>query len=425
MTTGWLLFILFVLIVVIYVYFLPTFVASKRGHPQAVPIFFVNLFFGWSLIGWILTLIWAYSGNRSESQQINVYQTNVQPVIDSQGEFQQGQSTSNSSIQNKTVPISSNTPFPKLIIDGEQVNKFDSANAISKEPKRISSLEELLVHPLQKKQSNSLLYIVILLLITSLSFGYYFYSKYGIPEKIKAKLLLGSNLWETDDAINQATKQLMDDIYGNFDVKRDCWKVTSPEHFNLCMQIDNKTKILSSSGARLYVMAKSLEPNSEEQANLGHASGGLVGLFILENQNEKYKVITSDPQIVVGSWGRSIPLTLVKLGANDYWGWSGSSGYSNMGETIDKYMVYAPYGKKFKMVANIQTGYSNESLDGSQIENYKSTVEFNTNKLNDKAFPILVTVTGGKNGTPILKKTWTFNFNVKKWEYSEPKGFLN
>ena len=39
--------------------FLPTLVAKSRNHPNTLPIFLVNLFFGWTFIGWAISLVWA------------------------------------------------------------------------------------------------------------------------------------------------------------------------------------------------------------------------------------------------------------------------------------------------------------------------------------------------------------------------------
>jgi hypothetical protein len=40
-------------------FFLPSLVARSRRHPNVLPIFLVNLFFGWTFIGWMVSLIWA------------------------------------------------------------------------------------------------------------------------------------------------------------------------------------------------------------------------------------------------------------------------------------------------------------------------------------------------------------------------------
>jgi hypothetical protein len=40
-------------------YFLPTIVASRRHVPNAGPLVIVNVFLGWTLLGWVIALAWA------------------------------------------------------------------------------------------------------------------------------------------------------------------------------------------------------------------------------------------------------------------------------------------------------------------------------------------------------------------------------
>lgn len=44
-------------------YLFPALVASMRKHNNANSIFIVNLFFGWTFIGWVIALAMAVSGN--------------------------------------------------------------------------------------------------------------------------------------------------------------------------------------------------------------------------------------------------------------------------------------------------------------------------------------------------------------------------
>ena len=44
------------------IYFIPSFVAFKRDVASRWPIFLVNFFFGWTLLVWLITLIWACEG---------------------------------------------------------------------------------------------------------------------------------------------------------------------------------------------------------------------------------------------------------------------------------------------------------------------------------------------------------------------------
>ena len=50
-------------LVLLVMYFLPTIVADSRKHNNNKTILIINLFFGWTILGWILTLAWAFSGN--------------------------------------------------------------------------------------------------------------------------------------------------------------------------------------------------------------------------------------------------------------------------------------------------------------------------------------------------------------------------
>ncbi|WP_291766152.1 superinfection immunity protein [Maricaulis sp.] len=48
-------------IVLIIIYFVPGIVALMRGHHNAGAIFLTNLVFGWTLLGWLLALIWSFT----------------------------------------------------------------------------------------------------------------------------------------------------------------------------------------------------------------------------------------------------------------------------------------------------------------------------------------------------------------------------
>ncbi|MGF6127271.1 putative membrane protein [Pseudomonas frederiksbergensis] len=50
-----------ILALVVAVYFLPTLVAYRRYHPNGTSIAILNLFLGWTFIGWLAALIWSAS----------------------------------------------------------------------------------------------------------------------------------------------------------------------------------------------------------------------------------------------------------------------------------------------------------------------------------------------------------------------------
>ena len=49
--TGW------IFMGAILIYFLPTILAAR--HPNSTPIFALNLFLGWTVIGWVMAFVWA------------------------------------------------------------------------------------------------------------------------------------------------------------------------------------------------------------------------------------------------------------------------------------------------------------------------------------------------------------------------------
>jgi hypothetical protein len=44
-------------------HFLPTWLACGREHRNATSIFIVNVFLGWTFIGWVVALAWAATEN--------------------------------------------------------------------------------------------------------------------------------------------------------------------------------------------------------------------------------------------------------------------------------------------------------------------------------------------------------------------------
>ncbi len=52
----------FVLITAL-IYFLPTVIALARGHHNGFAIFLTNLLLGWTLIGWVIALIWSVTAS--------------------------------------------------------------------------------------------------------------------------------------------------------------------------------------------------------------------------------------------------------------------------------------------------------------------------------------------------------------------------
>ena len=51
----------------LFVYFIPYLVAHKKQHIQKTPILLLNIFLGWTFIGWVIALIWAVMENKNSN----------------------------------------------------------------------------------------------------------------------------------------------------------------------------------------------------------------------------------------------------------------------------------------------------------------------------------------------------------------------
>lgn len=61
----------FILLIIGIVYFLPIMIASTRKHHNVVSISIVNVFLGWTMLGWVICLAWAFSQVKKVSQVIS------------------------------------------------------------------------------------------------------------------------------------------------------------------------------------------------------------------------------------------------------------------------------------------------------------------------------------------------------------------
>ena len=60
---------MFVVLISAVIYFIPTANAYSRNHCSAGGIFLLNLFLGWTLLGWILALVWSATGDAKTVDQ--------------------------------------------------------------------------------------------------------------------------------------------------------------------------------------------------------------------------------------------------------------------------------------------------------------------------------------------------------------------
>ncbi|MFI0609303.1 MAG: superinfection immunity protein [Anaerolineae bacterium] len=63
---------LVMLMLALFAYFLPVAIAQSRHHDAVYSIFGINLVLGWTVLGWFIALIWAFTTPHPESARTQV-----------------------------------------------------------------------------------------------------------------------------------------------------------------------------------------------------------------------------------------------------------------------------------------------------------------------------------------------------------------
>ena len=71
----------FGVVIVIFLYFIPTYVAGYKNHESFGGIFFLNLILGWTLIGWIVVFYWSFSNQKKEIINTQTSKSDVDEII--------------------------------------------------------------------------------------------------------------------------------------------------------------------------------------------------------------------------------------------------------------------------------------------------------------------------------------------------------
>ncbi|MDH5426375.1 MAG: superinfection immunity protein [Gammaproteobacteria bacterium] len=63
------------LVISVLVYFIPAWVAASRKHHNAKAIFVTNLLLGWTLFGWVASLVWSFTSLDPKAKKENINNT--------------------------------------------------------------------------------------------------------------------------------------------------------------------------------------------------------------------------------------------------------------------------------------------------------------------------------------------------------------
>jgi hypothetical protein len=230
-------------------------------------------------------------------------------------------------------------------------------------------------------------------------------------------------------------KELLDKVYGGYDKKNNCW-MTKNDESQYCMEIDTIDRIVVNKRQRIFLLVTS------DSTSQSHTDQGLVGAFVLEEQNGQTEIIASNAKLSSGIDG-TVPKKwhLIKLGAN-YWGWENTISSYHASYATSWYSILAPHDEQVLKVAGFIVYQSNDdndlSFEGETaieknnretcIDEYNqpcssisAKVKIDSHQIGQKVYPLRVSVSGIDKGKKLKPKTWTFPFDTKKWAYIEPQ----
>ena len=58
---------LVLVLLIVILYFIPSLIAVSRHHRNKTAIFVLNIFLGWSVLGWVVALVWSFTNDRGAS----------------------------------------------------------------------------------------------------------------------------------------------------------------------------------------------------------------------------------------------------------------------------------------------------------------------------------------------------------------------
>lgn len=218
--------------------------------------------------------------------------------------------------------------------------------------------------------------------------------------------------------VGMTAEQLMTKVYGDFSAKLNCWPMQS-DNERYCMRIDRVDKIVTDQGPRLYVLAQGTWIDEAGNESGGHAASGMIGAFVVEVKDGAPNIVAQNRHIPAGEHGASPKKwKFIQLGAANYWGWQNWVGGGGQGYFIRRFFLLAPYGKGIADLMDFKTDYTDPA--GTELD---TKLEVDLRDRNARVYPLKLTVSGVREGKKFRPKTWIVPFDLKKWQYLEPKDW--
>ncbi|MFZ1365130.1 MAG: hypothetical protein WAS90_09590 [Brachymonas denitrificans] len=242
-------------------------------------------------------------------------------------------------------------------------------------------------------------------------------------------VLLASQLAWAQAQVTKAVGDMLNRAYSGYSAKGRCWIGVHPEAGRYCMQIDRIDYLTVEGVQRTYVLLHGIKVNERDGSDGAHVDVGMAGAFVAVQSSAGTEILAGNAMVAVGSSGQAPKnWKFVKLGPDNYWGWLNQWGDCHQGYCGSRASILAPYGKSIRDLAGFAVEYSNQGACNDKAceksaDNWSSVLEIDSAQVDQRVFPLQLTLSGKRDGKPVIPRTWSFGFNPKSWRYVEPKGW--
>jgi hypothetical protein len=232
---------------------------------------------------------------------------------------------------------------------------------------------------------------------------------------------------------------VMEGFYGPYDKRQKCW-IAHMGGETVCMRPHRLDQVSIQGVNHYYLVIGGTRLDESGQPQGSHADAGVLGLMIFKDDGKFLKLVArNDLHSSMGSFG-SIPdedqFAVREIGPNDSYGWVANNGWMGQGIMISYSDVFAAVGDTVVDIGTLPAHYDNSGNceddkvigSGEPCSDYSSTVMFDSAQRNDRFYPVILKVTGSREGVAI-DRTYSAKFDPNKLTYSKieglPKEFAN
>lgn len=227
-------------------------------------------------------------------------------------------------------------------------------------------------------------------------------------------------------------KLVMEGYYGAYDKALKCWTARIGED-RVCMRPHRLDQVAIGGVNHLFLVIGGSRLGDDGQPQQSHADSGVLGLIVLKQDGDALTLVASnDLHSPFGSFG-SVPaedaFAIREIGPDETHGWVATDGWMGQGHMITSATIFAPVGDKVVSIGNIPDHYDNSGncengkVIGSDTPctDYSAELIFDSADKASRFFPVIVKVTGSREGVPI-DKAFTTRFDPGSFTYSKIEG---